>query len=210
MKLGKEVDHVNSSCWTQSCRTQFRNVLKLTEGGGQAAPPWLLDLQVVKSCSMLLLQPMSQALLGTYWRETVYRGWRNVPLWVRLQVGQFSETILKLQYLHYGPTLQWRLVKLPGPCSKKVCQSVTSANFHFRVSNLKLHLLFRICECIKEVLQARINTSHHSGQVLSALGQKLHPACFLCSHCGKGLKSSILWLNHPDHCYSHQVLAKTF
>ena len=61
MKLGKEVDHVNSSCWTQ-----FRNVLKLTEGGGQAAPHWLLDLQVVKSCSMLLLQPMSQALLGTY------------------------------------------------------------------------------------------------------------------------------------------------
>ena len=99
MKLGKEVDHVNSPCWTQSCRTQFRNVLKLTEGGGQAAPPWLLDLQVVKSCSMLLLQPMSQALLGTYWRETVYRGGRNVPLWVRLQVGQFSETIFMHQYI---------------------------------------------------------------------------------------------------------------
>ena len=55
MKLGKEVDHVNSPCWTQPCRTQFRNVLKLTEGGGQAAPPWLLDLQVVKKLSNVVV-----------------------------------------------------------------------------------------------------------------------------------------------------------
>ena len=36
------------------------------------------------------------------------------------------------------------------------------------------------------------HSPHHSGQVLSALGQKLHPACFLCFHCGKGLKSRLV------------------
>lgn len=53
---------------------------------------------------------MSQALPGTYWRENVYRGGRNIPLWVGLQVSQFSDTI---QYLQYGSTLQWRLFKHP-------------------------------------------------------------------------------------------------
>jgi len=38
------------------------------------------------------------------------------------------------------------------------------------------------------------------GQVLSALGQKLHPACFLCFHCGKGLGQSFLEAEGKPFC----------
>jgi len=38
------------------------------------------------------------------------------------------------------------------------------------------------------------------GQVLSALGQTLHPACFLCCQCGKGLGKSFLEAEGKPFC----------
>jgi len=49
------------------------------------------------------------------------------------------------------------------------------------------------------------------GQVLSALGQKLHPACFLCSHCGKGLGQNFLEAKGKPfciECYSNEKAEK--
>ena len=43
------------------------------------------------------------------------------------------------------------------------------------------------------------------GQILSALGQKLHPSCFVCCVCGKGLWNRISLIMHNNIC---QVLAK--
>ena len=115
--------------------------------GGKLLHLGCLICRLLKSFWILLevlQQLMSQALPGTYWRENVYRGGRNIPLWVGLQVSQFSDTI---QYLQYGSTLQWRLFKHPGPYSKKVFPSVTNANFRFRVSNLELVILFSVNDC---------------------------------------------------------------
>ena len=87
------------------------------------------------------------------------------------------------------------LANFAGLCRKKVCQSVTSANFPFKV----LINFQALCSFLQlpRGFQVTLSISHHSGQVLSALGQKLHPACFFCCQCGKGLKGSTILTISP-------------